>query len=152
MRNYENFASTNDSLLIKKFPFIKSEDLKKFEAVFIDEQVYGLTEKNVGFDGRLWLLVDENVWSAAEGFTIFCKSTGFATVIGERTGGGGKSEVPIAFPLPNSGLLVLFEDVLGFNDDGTCNAFVGTTPDIEVADPDDALEVCLDVIEGMHGQ
>ncbi|MGL5244841.1 MAG: S41 family peptidase, partial [Sarcina sp.] len=43
--------------------------------------------KSIKFHGRIYLLVDKEVANAAENFSIFAKSTGFATIIGETTSG-----------------------------------------------------------------
>ena len=51
------------------------------------------------FKGQIWLLVGPQVYSSAESFAVFCKQTGFATLVGQPTGGsnsggcvGGKPE------------------------------------------------------------
>ena len=98
-----------------------------------------------GFKGRIWLLTDQAGASASDAFAAFCKDTGFATVVGTRTRGGGCASQPVALPLPNSGLFVFFEDIAGLNEDGTCNSFTGTPPDIETEE--DALLKCLELIK-----
>ena len=77
---------------------------------------------------------------------MFCKETGFATLVGSRTGGSGAGSFPLWFALPNSGLLISYEAYYAFNDDGTCNQVVGTKPDIEVKNGQTALEACLEAI------
>ena len=66
-------------------------------------------------------------------------------MVGTRTRGGGCASQPVALPLPNSGLFVFFEDIAGLNEDGTCNSFTGTPPDIETEE--DALLKCLELIK-----
>lgn len=82
-----------------------------------------------GFNGKIWLLVSERVYSAAEAFTVFCKDTGFAEIVGEPTGGGGIGIDPVFIRLPNSGLLVRYSPLFGLNPDGSGNEEYGTTPD-----------------------
>lgn len=89
----------------------------------------------VGFKGEIYLLVDSSVYSSAEGFAAFAKGTGFATVVGGRTGGDGLGIDPLVAALPNSGYVFRFSLQMGLNSDGSCNEEVKTTPDIEV-DPD----------------
>ncbi|MNC71025.1 hypothetical protein D3C75_1218980 [compost metagenome] len=66
---------------------------------------------------------------------VFAKSSGFATVVGERTGGDGLGIEPILAVLPNSKVVFSFSLEMGLVADGSCNEEVKTTPDIE-ADPD----------------
>ncbi|MFC3747505.1 S41 family peptidase [Paenibacillus sp. GCM10012306] len=89
----------------------------------------------VGFKGDIYLLVDNFVFSASEGFAAFAKGTDFATIIGGRTGGDGLGIDPLLVALPNSGFVFRFSFQMGLSSDGSCNEEVKTTPDVEV-DPD----------------
>lgn len=95
------------------------------------------------FKGKIWVLVDEDVYSASENFVVFCKNTGFGTLVGTTTGGDGGIADPILVSLPNSGLLVRFSMFYGLNTDGTGNEAHGTSPDYLIAEGEDALEACL---------
>lgn len=128
----------------EKFPSIKNQYTSRFNALYLREKVYN--GERVGFDGRIWLLVDRWCFSSSEMLTSLSKQTGFATVVGTQTGGSGiTGSTPYTFPLPNSGMLIYYEPWYGFNDDGTCNQIVGTEPDIDVGKRD-ALEVCMELI------
>lgn len=94
------------------------------------------------FGGKIWLLIGPEVYSSAEAFAVFCKDTGFATLVGKTTG-GSDSGGPILFELPNSHLLVQFDVEYCLNADGSCNQESGTAPDIE---SENALEAALDAI------
>lgn len=83
-----------------------------------------------GFAGKIWLLVDEYVYSSSEAFTVFCKDTGFATIVGSPTGGDGIGIDPVFLVLPNSGLIVRYSALFGLNPDGSSNEEFGTTPDL----------------------
>jgi len=83
----------------------------------------------VDFNGSIYLLVDDAVFSAAESFTVFCQETGWAKVVGRQTSGDGIGRDPIVISLPNSGIKVRFVATAGFNADGSLNAEKGTTPD-----------------------
>ncbi|WP_312941631.1 S41 family peptidase [Oscillibacter sp.] len=95
------------------------------------------------FHGKIWVLVGSAVYSSAEAFAVFCKDTGFATLVGQTTG-GSDSGGPILFELPNSHLLVQFDVEYCLNADGSCNQETGTVPDIEA---EDALHKVLSLIE-----
>lgn len=91
---------------------------------------------------KVWLLVSNKVYSSSEAFAVFCKTTGYATVVGERTGGDGIGIAPFHAVLPQSGLVIRYSGENGLNADGSSNAEHCTVPDI-LCDPDEALEVCL---------
>lgn len=86
----------------------------------------------VGFKGKIFLLVDRNVFSSSETFAMFAKYSKWATLVGEKTGGDGIGVDPILMTLPNSGLVVRFSGEMGLNSDGTSNAEMKTKPDIEL--------------------
>lgn len=99
------------------------------------------------FSGRFWVLTDPYVYSASEQFAVFCKDSGFATLVGQRTGGDGVGTSPMICVLPNSGVVYQFSIMNGVNLDGGSNEELGTAPDIEVPEGEDALEACLRAIE-----
>ena len=103
-------------------------------------------EDSVQFGGKIWLLVDEGVYSASEELAIFSKQTGFATLVGTTTGGNGTGRNPHIIALPWSGLLVYYAPEIGLNSDGTCNDIIGTAPDYPVDNSANALEECLMLI------
>jgi hypothetical protein len=86
----------------------------------------------IGFKGKIYLLVDGHVFSASEQFANFAKSTGFATLVGEKTKGDGIGFEPAICSLPNSGYLLTFPEEMGLNPDGTCDFEKKTEPDIIV--------------------
>lgn len=86
------------------------------------------------FKGNIYLLVDDMVYSSAESFSIFCKETGFATLVGEKTGGDGGGFDPVIFNLDNSGLIVRMSGDMYLTGSGVCNEEFKTTPDYEVDD------------------
>lgn len=97
------------------------------------EIVYTVGPNNpVGFKGRIFLLVDDAVYSSSESFAMFAKTTGWATLVGTDTGGDGIGFDPIPLVLPNSGLVIRFPGEMGLNPDGAVNEEVSTKPDIYV--------------------
>ncbi len=85
--------------------------------------------RTIRSDARRWVLIDEYVYSAADGFAGFCKQTGWATLVGRRTKGDGGSDAPVLVRLPKTGLLMRFSATANANQEGTLNAFYGTSPD-----------------------
>ena len=102
-----------------------------------------IQEKNI----KKWALTSERVYSSADKFVNFCKRTGWATIIGTRTGGDGLGSTPVLLMLPDSGLLVRFSAEAGENPDGRLNAAKGTLPDI-VCISKDSFDRCLELIGG----
>lgn len=87
-------------------------------------------KESIKFKGKIYLLVDENVYSSAEKFASFVKETGFATLIGERTGGDGIGSDPLLEMLPNSGYIFRFSKEMGVTEMGVCNEEFKTEPNI----------------------
>lgn len=103
------------------------------------------------FSGKMWLLTDQGTYSASDAFARFCKESGFATIVGAATGGGGSGMSPEVFALPKTGICIKFDPTVGLNSDGTYNEISGTAPDISVTGEEGALDKCLQVIHENHG-
>lgn len=117
-----------DDSTLKQMP----EDIKKnFDCYWISSQTINPID-SIDFNGKIYLLVDNCVYSASESFAAFCKESGFATLVGETTSGDGIGIDPLLFHLPNSGLVIRFSSTLGLNGDFTINEEVKTVPDVEV--------------------
>lgn len=101
---------------------------------FMESTVAIESDTNSKFEGNIYLLVDDVVYSSAESFSIFCKEGGFATLIGEKTGGDGGGMDPVLFNLENSGLIVRMASDMYLTGKGICNEEFKTTPDYEVND------------------
>jgi C-terminal processing protease CtpA/Prc len=82
------------------------------------------------FTGDIVVLMDNYVYSAAEGFVSFCKETGFATLYGTASGGDGLMIRPFNFVLPNSKLVINSASALGLDSTGHVNEEVRTQPDV----------------------
>ncbi|XZK74125.1 S41 family peptidase [Clostridium perfringens] len=87
------------------------------------------SEDSINFKGNIYLLVDKLVYSSSEAFASFAKQTGFATLIGERTGGDGIGSDPLLHMLPNSGYVFRFSKDMGTTADGTSSEEFKTEPD-----------------------
>ncbi|MHA2295016.1 MAG: S41 family peptidase [Candidatus Hodarchaeales archaeon] len=82
------------------------------------------------FNGNITLLIDNMVFSAAEGFANFCKEKGFAKIYGTTSGGDGIMLYPQYFVLPNSKIVIGMASVVGFDSTGYANEEVRTQPDV----------------------
>jgi len=89
-----------------------------------------LGSTNVEFNGNITLLVDNVVYSAAEGFVNFCKESGFAKIYGTASGGDGIMLFPQYFIFPNSKLVVALTPAIGLDNTGHANEEVRTQPDV----------------------
>jgi len=89
------------------------------------------------FNGNIYLLVDDKVYSSAENLAIFAKDSDFATIVGRTTKGGGCMDfTPCLFKLKNSGLIGRMSTGMYITKDGICNEEFKTTPDHVIIFPD----------------
>jgi C-terminal processing protease CtpA/Prc len=83
------------------------------------------------FNGDIYVLVNDRSYSAAEGYAINVKKTGYAKLVGTNTPGGAAAYVrPHFITLPNSGMKFVVEADMVINPDGSIVEIVGTAPDI----------------------
>ncbi|MCC0661553.1 S41 family peptidase [Clostridioides sp. ZZV14-6044] len=92
------------------------------------------TNNDLKFQGNIYLLIDEKVYSSSESFSMFCKETKLATLVGETTGGDGGGIDPVLFELKNSGLIVRMSSCMYLNKDGICDEEFKTIPEFKVKD------------------
>jgi len=100
------------------------------------------------FHGQIWMLVDENVFSAANQVAAFYKDTGFATLVGETTGGVSGSPAAASsnyFILPNTGIIVRYDPAYVTTVHGRPLEY-GIEPHIFNRPGMDALETVLELI------
>lgn len=96
---------------------------------------------SINYQGRIFVLVDDLCFSAADGFAAVCKGSGFATVVGTWTRGDGVAFTPAVITLPNSGMVVRFPSFYGLNPDFSASEETHTSPDVMVEPSlDDILE------------
>jgi hypothetical protein len=127
-----------------------SADLKKFDYYIKDTISISPDEKDKdnGFDGNIYLLVDKAVFSAAEGMASFMKNSESATLVGEKTGGDGITLGVINDAMPNSGLVFTYTNTLGYAPDGTINAEKKTDPDIQSSSFKDSIDTIEEMENG----
>lgn len=127
-----------------------ARNLKKFDYYIRDEISISPddTNKDYGFEGNIYLLVDKAVFSAAEGMASFIKHSQAATLVGEKTGGDGITLGVINDVMPNSGLVFTYTNTLGYAPDGSINAEKKTKPDIQSGSFRNSIETITEIEEG----
>ncbi len=88
-----------------------------------------------GFDlsCQVFVLTDNDCFSATEDFVKTVKQLKLATLVGATTAGGAAAFIePWLFELPNSHIIFTLEIELAFNSDGKINEIYGTRPDFEL--------------------
>lgn len=117
-----------DEKVLEQFPPEVKTDFNYYKVNKIEIN----PNNDVNFKGKVYLLVDGEVFGSAEKFAAFAKDTGFATLVGETTGGGMSfEEIPIT-NIPYGGFIISYSREMVLNSDGTINMETGTTPDIAV--------------------
>jgi len=143
----DNEGYFNEIQPIDKLPEFKNLNLEdKKELTHFAKRVQLILTANNPIKGKVWLLIDNRVFSASEIFTILCKSSKEVTLVGKATAGDGIGIDPIYIILPNSKVTIRYSITYGLNEDGSCNAECGTKPDIMSPDGEDPLTTCLKAI------
>lgn len=86
----------------------------------------------IDFNGKIYLIVDGDVFGQGENFASFAKESGFATLVGEKTAGGKHFETIPFFNLFNTKFVVKYSREMVMNEDKTINMETKTSPHIEV--------------------
>ncbi|MCL2321326.1 MAG: S41 family peptidase [Oscillospiraceae bacterium] len=139
-----------NSKSIDELPYFKNinkDDLKQFTNFFSSEVSVEPDENSIDFNGKIWTLINNNVYSASDSYSEFCANTHFSTLVGENTGGDGIGIDPVYLILPNSGVALRYSMLYGLNLDGSSNQEFGTTPDFKSPDGESPLDTCLKLIE-----
>ena len=109
---------------------------------------FGESALTNGADAKRWVLTDSDGYSATESFAAFCQLTGWATLVGNPTGGDGLGGNPLLLRLERTGLLVYLTTAMAANPDGTLNALRGVTPDYSaLKEKKSPLSLCLQLID-----
>lgn len=155
--NYnKNFIEPIEKLDTSNLKKLPQEVTKDFKSYSNDQYSVEKVNSSINFKGKIYLLVDEKVFSSAEALAVFAKSTGMATLIGEKTKGDGIGSDPMLMMLPNSGLVFNFTKEMGTTSDGTCNEEHKTDPDIIVNNPkktgDFKTDECIKKVLELEGR
>jgi hypothetical protein len=101
----------------------------------------------VPFDGKVWLLTNSLNISAAALFARHAKETGFATLVGEQTGGAYTTYIGAHFTLPNTGIIVRWDIDYLTDSHGRALEEFPTTPHYFNRPGMDALDTVLLLIQ-----
>ena len=147
--NLQFFGEDNFEPISKlpKLPNMNQEDLKELALMLKSVYFVEPSKEQKTLKGKIWILVNENVFSSSEYAAMFSKATGFATLVGERTGGDGIGSDPLPITLPNSGIIVRYSPIYGITTDGTNSQEFGTEPDIYTKEGKTYLQTCIDAIK-----
>lgn len=130
-----NIIKELDGKVLDQFPKEVKTDFNFFKTCTVRINPWNIgydTSDHINFTGKIYLLVDNGVFSSAEKFSSFSKDTEFATLVGEHTGGDRVfEEIPLYF-LHNSKFVIRYSRELGINMDGTINMEIKTIPHILV--------------------
>ncbi|WP_081668260.1 S41 family peptidase [Butyrivibrio sp. MC2013] len=148
------FSKGNDAEIIHLTPK-EQEDIKSktgIDNISIKQeykQVCDFTdsvERSLNTEAKRWLLVGDITYSSADSFASFCKKTGWATVVGTRTGGCG-SLPPVFVRLDNTGVCFKYTNAVKIEEDGRVNNIYGTMPDIISKKNEKPLDTVLRVLK-----
>lgn len=68
----------------EKFPNISPDTVADMDWIsIVDSDPTFPAENSIAYEGRVWVLIGPATYSAAEQFSILCKKTGFATLVGK---------------------------------------------------------------------
>lgn len=111
--------------------------LKNFDGYLVGGSAIEPNKDSIHFKGKIYLLVDNGVFSSAEMLASFCKETKLATLVGSRTAGDGIGFDPMQVDLPNTAFVMRFSNVMGVTESGSINELDQTMPDIIVQESEE---------------
>lgn len=108
------------------------------------------------FNGKLYLLIDEDVYSSAQIAAHFFRDNNLGTIIGEKTGGDGIGTTPAMVKLPNTKYILRFSHELGLRETESMEESTYTIPDIEIPRKDQSQipsnDGCVKKVIELEGQ
>lgn len=111
--------------------------LKDFDGYLAFDSIIEPSEDSIHYKGKIYLLVDNGVYSSAEMLASFCKETKLATLVGSRTAGDGIGFDPMQVDLPNTAFVMRFSNNMGLTESGSINELDQTVPDIIVQESEE---------------
>ena len=108
------------------------------------------------FNGKLYLLIDEDVYSSGQIAAHFFRDNNLGTIIGEKTGGDGIGTTPAMVKLPNTKYILRFSHELGLRETNSIEESTYTIPDIEIPRKDQSQipsnDGCVKKVIELEGQ
>jgi len=140
--------SIHYALGFKPFPEYVLSDLLEMDFHFVQRHSHRVTspDRLSPFDGKIWLLVDEGVASAAQLAALLVRDTGFATVVGNTT--RGVASFGFFVTLPNTGIMIRYDPTYTLDRYGRPLEY-GILPHYFNREGMDALETVLAMIAEM---
>lgn len=138
-------VDADDFIEARNMTQFNTNDLARLDYVVVSRTSISPAEDSIGFDGKVWLLVDGMSMSASALAAETALYTGFATVVGENTSGVmGSSHIYIA--LPTTGIIWRID--IGYRTDAKGNSLevYGVAPQVRNFEGMDALETVLTII------
>ena len=131
----------------ENFPNLPPEFLS--DNVLIDEIKDTVVSINpVPFEGQVYLLINENIYSQSERFTNFCNLSDWAITAGcEVVRDGTSSSEPILLKLPESGILITYPSTVSLNPDGSYASKIISQLSVEGTHPDERLDNLIEYIK-----
>lgn len=118
-----------------------NDDVKKVLSNFDGYTTWNISvepnKDSIHFKGKIYLLVDNGVYSSAEMLASFCIETKLATLVGSRTAGDGIGFDPMQVALPNTAFVLRFSNNMGLTESGSINELDQTMPDIIVQESEE---------------
>ncbi|WP_231247716.1 S41 family peptidase [Clostridium botulinum] len=105
-------------------------NLEAFNILNVESKNQPLNSRK--FKGAVYVLVDVEVYSAAEKFLDSIKTLKNVTIVGTTTGGDGTGFPAIDTHLPKSKLIIKIPPALTINEDGTVDEEVCINPDVYI--------------------
>lgn len=135
------------SSALSNIPQINKDDLEDLALMQVRNDVVLPMYREKLLKGKLWMLVDGDVFSSSEYAAMMTKESGFATLVGTTTGGDGIGADPLPVVLPNSKIILRYSEFYGTTADGKSSQEFGTEPDIFCQNGETPLEACLRAIK-----
>jgi hypothetical protein len=142
--NESNLKALRKWISRDKEHVVKVEEVNVPEGFDSAEWVFYCVERRIEprkryrFDGSLYVLMNEQSFSAADDYADAVKRIGLGKLVGQRTEGGIAAYIgSSAIRLPASGMIFRVETEIVISPDGRVNEIFGTLPDVELppADP-----------------
>ena len=107
---YDFFVFEDEYVYASSLPYFNEADMPRFTPGTRINTNLGAHRRNpvmsnIPFAGEIWLLICSINYSSAEMFARHAKYLNFATLVGERTG-GGHTYSRLFFALPNTGIVL----------------------------------------------
>ena len=98
-----------------------------------------------------FIITSALTYSSADAFAAFARRTGWATLVGDPTGGSGDGD-SLYYVLPNTHFVLRFSPFVSSNTSGMANSAYGTIPNIPTARKSTPIRTCFDMIQASYAK